>query len=758
MDHSLIVPLKACTEPWLVGGKAAGLGKLIRHGFPVPPGLCVTTAVYDDTLRAGGMDYAHQWVRAVEASDAERERILSECRRSIEALTLSETVLQELESELDKLVCSSPAGQDTLWAVRSSATDEDAATASFAGVYRTRLGVPRRFIASAVMECWSLLWTPAALVYRRRAASRSDAFAQARQDAPFPGMAVVVQPIISPSAAGVAYSCHPVTGRSDVVVVNSIYGLAEPLVDGRSAPDHFVVQMAKGSKPVRILERRIAEKASRSVVTPTGPQDQPVHAVDRLRPSLDDRRLHDLAALAKKVEQAFGVVVDVEWALDHDDIWLLQARPISTVAPSHGPSYTWSRANFKETWPEVPSPLGLSYVERFMEMNMIRHYRESGCVIPPNVSSVRILYGRPYINVTLFQSLSAQLGGNPELVTEQMGGEPAAIPSDAGRLPWWRLVRAGFKLGLKIFRAPGRAPAWFEELKRMAAAQHEPLLHSLTETALLERLDALGTRLEEGELTFAAVGGVAQALDVLRTTLARRTSEWRPLLNAATQGFGQIISADQIVKLISLAETAQHEPLVRGFFLHAPPSFDGFRCTLNGTRFLEEFDCYLAEYGPRAIGESDIMTPRFAETPEYVLSVIKNRLLSEKDQSIEKLHRDQGVARQAALDTIRELLAWRVHEWIWFRWWHRSLGKYLALRESNRHYLMHYMAGVRRILLVLGDKLRSRGVVESREDVFFFTEAELRSAVRDPKPEWKHVMGMRRVERETKAAQPVPDT
>ena len=113
----------------------------------------------------------------------------------------------------------------------------------------------------------------------------------------------------------------------------------------------------------------------------------------------------------------------------------------------------WSRANFKETLPELPSPLGLSFLEQFMDRYIVAPYRRMGCQIPEGISSVRTFKGRPYINMTLFHSLIAQLRGDPSLLTEQMGGEILARPPEVRPLGWVALARAGVVMMAEMRKA-----------------------------------------------------------------------------------------------------------------------------------------------------------------------------------------------------------------------------------------------------------------------------------------------------------------
>src|ERR1043166_2811360 len=221
--ETFLLPLESCSDPILVGGKAAGLGRLIRSGFRVPGGLCVTTAAFHETLRAAGIDVAGQWKRLMRASDGTREAMLDQFRDAVSGVSLHTTMRRTVDEALDRLGLT----PDTLWAVRSSAPDEDAAEATYGGLHRTILGVGRPAIAAAIVECWASVWSSAAAAYRRH---------RSRTGAP-PAMAVVLQPRLAPRAAGVAYSRHPVTRSENCVVINAVFGLGEPLVAGGVTPD-----------------------------------------------------------------------------------------------------------------------------------------------------------------------------------------------------------------------------------------------------------------------------------------------------------------------------------------------------------------------------------------------------------------------------------------------------------------------------------------------------------------------------------------
>ena len=707
----------------------------------------MTTEAYDHALRAPGFSPAEQWQAALHSSRAERQRILSHCRTIIRNRDIAELTAQIVE-QVRRLDLPSRG----LWAVRSSATNEDGAHASFAGVYRTRLGIPLEEMGLAVKDLWLSVWDERVLNYHATSGLSGTA----------PAMAVVIQPLLEARAAGVAYSIHPLTGRSTQVAINAVAGLAAALVDGRATPDQYVVEMAENSQPIRIRERTVTRQTQALRVTGQGLREVPLSDDAVGRATLSDDQLFDLARAAKQIEKLFGHPMDLEWLYDDRGLWLLQARPIS--GPTRSPQLTnddceWSRTNFKETMPELPSPLGLSFLELFMEQHIVSPYRRLGCKIPEGVSSVRTFQGRPYINMTLFHSLVAQLRGDPSLLVEQMGGECVARVPEANPLGWFAFARAGVVMMAELRKAVRYGPAWFADMKAMAAEHCADRLRTVSGEDIASRLDAITQWLDEHELTFGIAGGVSQCLQALGGLLPRWLGEdWRALLNGALQGQAAVISAQQIVRLAELADIVRGDPRAASWFSAEGWAPTEFRCKLEGTDVLRAFDRFLEDYGHRGVGESDVMSPRFADRPELLLAVLRTQILAPTSATPADILQRQTAVRERALAAIRARFGWRFHRWAIFSWWYRRLCRFFALREANRHHLMYYSAAARSLLLRLGEWLVERGRLSSREDIFYFKIEERADLLAGGSSDWRRVIQARRAERDRNLTISVPDT
>lgn len=299
-----------------VGGKALGLGALRRAGLRVPPGFAVTTDAYRECVL--GSELRQEIARSLERLETiEDQRAASEHIRDLFAASdLPATVHQAIREGYERL-----AGGDVMpVAVRSSATAEDTAEASFAGQQETYLWIRGAdAVARHVVRCWGSLFTPQVLAYRARLGISNDEIS----------MAVVVQQMVAAEAAGVMITLDPVTGDRSAIAIESSFGLGLAVVGGEVIPDRF----AADKVTFDIRSRAIGPKAiayrfdagTGVVARCDVPQDE------QRRPSLTDEEVVELARMGRAVERAQGGPQDIEWAIGQGpdgprQIFLLQTR------------------------------------------------------------------------------------------------------------------------------------------------------------------------------------------------------------------------------------------------------------------------------------------------------------------------------------------------------------------------------------------------------------------------------------------------
>jgi pyruvate,water dikinase len=301
----------------VLGGKFASLAEMARAGFAVPAGFAVTTAAYRRFLAASGLEDRAREARQVDPDDlAAVEAASAGMAAAIEASPLPPDVEAAIDAGYARL--EQLAGEPgTPVAVRSSGVAEDLGGASFAGQYETFLWVMgAEEVRRHVRRCWTGLFSAPVLTYRPAGEGAAD------RD---PGMAVGVQRMVVPRAAGVMFTIDPLNGDRSKVVIEGAWGLGEAVVGGEVTPDRFRVDKVT----LEVLAREISTKEvecrfdpdARAVRMAPVPEDR------RDAACLEDHHVAELAALAKRIERHRGAPMDIEWAIDGAGVHVLQVRP-----------------------------------------------------------------------------------------------------------------------------------------------------------------------------------------------------------------------------------------------------------------------------------------------------------------------------------------------------------------------------------------------------------------------------------------------
>ncbi len=309
------------TQVALVGGKGAHLGELSRiEGIRVPAGFCVTTDAFRRIMaEAPSIDERLDRLSRLNPDDRESIRTLSaEIRRTLEGIAIPDDLAAAITRALAGL------GAGAAYAVRSSATAEDLPTASFAGQQDTYLNVVGpAAILRHISRCWASLFTERAVTYRLRN----------RVDHRKVHMAVVVQQMVFPQAAGILFTADPVTGNRKVASVEASFGLGEALVSGLVNADVYEV------RDDEVVDETVGTKQRAIYASPGGgTQEQAIEPERQERPALTDAQVVRLAQLGRRIEAHFGRPQDIEWCLVDDDFQIVQSRPITTLFPIPRPT------------------------------------------------------------------------------------------------------------------------------------------------------------------------------------------------------------------------------------------------------------------------------------------------------------------------------------------------------------------------------------------------------------------------------------
>ncbi|GAA2212117.1 phosphoenolpyruvate synthase [Nonomuraea monospora] len=644
----------------LVGGKAAGLGEMIKAGERVPDGFCVTVEPY----RSGQLP----------------ER--------------------ELAAAYQRL------GGGRV-AVRSSATAEDLPEASFAGQQDTYLNVEGAGeLIDAVRRCWGSLFTERAVAYRA-AAGIADA-----------AMAVVVQRMIDPVAAGVLFTANPITGCRTEMVVDAAPGLGTAVVEGSVVPDHYVLG-----------------------------EDAPIAA----DPSgcLDADQLGRLRAAGKRLRRHFGSPQDVEWAIDADGtLWLLQSRPVTTLfpqPPDTGDTRLYLEIGHVQGMLRPCTPMGVS----LLKTGAALWFEAAGARVDRRDPLPRLvpIGGRLYFDVTDFvrnKGMRGRLGPSLEIygprvqnAVRHMLDDPRFAPRPGlpfnhrsairGTLRLLPVVVAGVVSSLanpargrarafrgvaeikRLLTPPGESATAAERLRWVIEDSHRPIM-SIDMHGILGPLSA---GMIAGTIPAALLNGVATE-EELGTVLG---------------GMPYNVTTRMDLELWHLSVRAREH---RDLFLGTPPE------QLAAAYFAGELPDvgmagFLQEYGMRAAAEVDVGVPHWDEDPAPLFATIANYLrVEDPEQAPDRRFAAAAARAEAMIVTLsrraRRRRPVRGRLAVFFL---RRSRELTGLREIGKFAWLPAIQAARRQLLLVGADLAARGLLERAGDIMFLTLGEAREAVQN---------------------------
>lgn len=420
------------------GGKGWQLARMAHLGVPVPPGFVLAASA--SLARRPGEPVADALAQALHEALRQRGWL------------------------------------DLPLALRSSSPQEDARTASFAGIHLSCLNVRGAAAAvDAARHIWDSAWSPQADAYRQRLGLQAE-------ERP---MAVVVMPLLPATSSGIAFTCDPLGGRLDRMVIHANWGLGESLVGGQAEGDEYHLHADARQLAWPLARQRIGAKRRASLpATGGGTQLVEQSAARAAQPVLTPAQVDALAALARDAARALdysGAPYDLEWVHDGQDFWIVQARPVTAMARhtypglQSQPSY-WSRGNTREVLPLPMSALEWDGGRLMAERMLTRGFELSGYRTLPGARLAAMFDGRVYLDASVIQWVGHDaLGIAPSAMNALLGGPQPEIQVPApGLAQRWRhalrmlryLRRAGplrRRADADLPRQFARARAWLDE-------------------------------------------------------------------------------------------------------------------------------------------------------------------------------------------------------------------------------------------------------------------------------------------------------
>jgi rifampicin phosphotransferase len=699
------------TQVAVVGGKGAHLGELSRiEGVRVPAGFCVTTDAFQRIMaEAPSIHDRLDRLSRLQPDDRETIRALSaEIRRTLEGIAIPDDLVAAITRPLAQL------GEQGAYAVRSSATAEDLPTASFAGQQDTYLNVVGPEILQHVSRCWASLFTERAVTYRLR--NGIDHWTV--------HMAVIVQQMVFPQAAGILFTADPVTGNRKVASVEASFGLGEALVSGLVNADVYKVRDGE------IVTKVVATKRLAIYASPAGgTQQQTIELERQEQPALTDAQIVRLAQLGRRIEAHFGSPQDIEWCLVDDDFQIVQSRPITTLFPipaaGDRENHVYVSVGHQQMMTDAIKPLGLS----IWQLTTPRPMAEAG--------------GRLFVDVTKELASPASRSRFLELL-----GKSDPLIGDALQTI---IEREDF-----LPTRPDEGPAWTPPGSSPTPIETDPAIvaelieHSHASIAALKRdirsmsgttlLDFIQTDIQEMWRVQFDPRSMQVVLAGMEATwwLNDQLQSWLGEKNAAdtlTQSVPHNVTSEMGLALLDVADVIRPHPDVAAFLQHVED--EGFLDELpeleGGREARDAIRTWLDSYGMRCVGEIDITRPRWSERPTtlvpIILGNIKNFEPGAGERRFEQGRQEAWKKEQELLERLRVLPDGEAKAEETKRMIDR-VRTFAGYREYPKYGMVSRYFVYKQALLEEAERLVRAHVLREKEDIFYLRFQELHDVVR----------------------------
>ncbi|HEX2099706.1 MAG TPA: PEP/pyruvate-binding domain-containing protein [Candidatus Synoicihabitans sp.] len=687
----------------VLGGKAAALAHLGSAGLPIPPWFVVPPSVYTACAAADG-------------------------------------VTRDLSPEMAQVIVDTArrvAPTANFFAVRSSAVDEDGADHSFAGQLESYLFVPPERIPEKVEAVWRSGFTERILAYRRE---------RGLSGPPQPP-AVLVQQMIDATSAGVAFSADPVNGRRGHAIVSAVWGLGSALVSGEADADTFTVDRARRIVARSVATKRSAHRAELGGAAGEGVRTEALAPALADTPALDDAQAVAVAELARATARHFGRPQDIEWAIADGALWLLQSRPITSLAALPDPDgelNLWDNANIAESYSGVTTPLTFSFARGIYEA-VYREFARLMGVSTARIAEERDLFprmlgliqGRIYYNLVSWYRLLALLPGYAfnRGFMEQMMGVKEGLPEEialriAPPTDRWSRLRDAVALGRSCagllrnhLTLPRQIRAFYVRLEHALRGPTPPLEE--------RRPDELVAHYRDLERQLLLRWDAPLVNDffamIFYGVLRKLTAKWcgdsdGTLQNDLLCAEGGMISAEPAKRVRELAALAANDPAA--VELLCTGSWRAIsRWLPTSPAFHDAYTAYLAKFGDRCLEELKLESRTLHDEPLTLL------------RSVGQFARRFGVAgladagvevklRAAAEARVTQALRGRPLRRMIFGWVLRHTRARVRDRENLRFERTRLFGRVRRIVLELGKQFHAAGRLNDPRDVFYLTVEE----------------------------------
>jgi len=716
-----------------IGGKGLGLHEVKNLGINVPSWATITAPCFEKICESDS-----RMIQLLSQENIEPKEKAGLIREHLKNITLGDIYQKALAQVWDKI---SEGGKKPV-AVRSSAADEDSKVLSFAGQMDSFLNI-RNFqdFLSAVRNCWASLFGERAVLYR----------IQNKIDPWVSQIAVVVQQMIESEISGVIFSANPLTGNTKEMMVSSTWGLGEGLVSGVLDADTFIVNSEGG-----LVRSEIAEKKQKITYNQSGGTTAVQVEPDKQNIlSLDKRQLKELHKIALKVQEFKGIPMDIEFGIENNKIYLLQARPITNLK-KYAEFNVWDNSNIVESYSGVTTPLTFSFIRRAYFAVYWQFCQTIGVdkkTILKNKhvfgNMLGLIQGRVYYNLLNWYRLISLMPGfkyNKRFMEQMMGlqvikdvelGQGASSKMERYFIQLPRLLKVGFKMILAHIQLQKKITEFQSNFREIYSHYSQLDYSKMTPAEMLAVYRALEDRILWKWR--APITNDFEAM-IFYGLLKSLTIKWEldpagVLQNDLLCGEGGIKSTQVTTQLFYIAREIEKNAQLKSAFLQLSPeeAIVKLRNDSAFSKVKEKFEQYLKDYGVRSINEMKLESVPIKDNPIFCIAIIQNYLRNTVPDPVKQEEHEKSI-RQRAEAILSERLKHRKVFFIIpalgvYRWVLNNARRAIKNRENQRFCRTEAYSLIRTIMRAIGKQWQDKGIIEKTDDIFYLEMDEIWSFI-----------------------------
>ena len=717
-----------------IGKKAQNLFELAIQGFNVPNFSVITNKYFKEVILNEIKENARNTENYYEINNWNsifNENAEQKIENIIKVIT-DHKISKDFQEEIESTV-----KDEKYYAVRSSSVEEDSSSFSFAGQFETFLYIKKENMIEKIKDVWISSFSSHVMKYRKEGSINNEINVPA----------VIIQEMINSDKAGVGFSANPVNGNYDEAVISGTYGLGTSIVDGDENGDLFIYD-----KKTKKIKKEIRTKKIRQVLDFEN-QKIKTEEINIEEEVLTNDEIHELGENIINIEKYYGKPQDMEWAFEKGKLYILQARPITTLQKTSEKTINtiiWDNSNIVESYPEITLPLTFSFIRKAYS-DVYKRFSEITGVPAKVVESYQVVYdnmlgllkGRVYYNLINWYKLLMLFPnskGNSKFMEQMMGVKKELSEENLNenlleaeeKMTGWEKFRnrlekykAGFTLFMNMFLIEKKAEKFYKIIDENLNGKNSNL-----DNKNIKELKKYYKFLENKFLKNWEIPIINDFLVMVWFGLSKKMAEKYIKENfeekhnilIAQEGNDMIsVEPSRYIKKMSnmLRQDNSLQNKIKTIIKNNDESrIDGLKLTEN-IKFNFLFNEYMEKFGDRTVHELKLEASTLKEEPIFLIKMIFSLSMTENTQ--EHTKRNISEEQKKIYDSLKinPVKKYLLKKTVFYA------KKFIKLRENLRYERTKVFGTVRKIMKKMGTHLKNDNLINNEKDVFYLTVDEI---------------------------------